>query len=109
MTSTVDDFEAAFQSLMTAVVSPSPSHTHDSEEVKTSVDQTVSRFLDAGKGLEAFFLQKRLYLSAHHPEQLIAEDINDIKIEIQRKENVIQKTQEKVQHWMRILSDKTMV
>ena len=105
MTSSVDEFENAFQSCITALTSPTTNYSHDPEEVKTSADQTVQRFLDSAKAMECFFLQKRLYLSVHRPEQLVKEDIDEIKIEIQRKDAVISKFQEKLQMWQAMLSD----
>lgn len=105
MSNTVDEFEHAFQSCITALTSPSSNYAHDSEEVKTSVDQTVQRFLDSAKAMESFFLQKRLYLSVHKPELLVAEDIAEIKTEIQRKDAVIQRFQEKLQTWQLMLSE----
>lgn len=105
MTSSVDEFENAFQSCITALTSPTTNYPHDTEEVKTSADQTVQRVLDSAKAMECFFLQKRLYLSVHRPEQLIKEEIDEIKIEIQRKDAVISKFQEKLQLWQGMLSD----
>ena len=105
MSNPVDEFEHAFQSCITALTSPAPNYAHDSEEVKTSVDQTVQRFLDSAKSMETFFLQKRLYLSVHKPELLIMEDIQEIKTEILRKDAVIQKFQEKLETWQGMLSE----
>jgi hypothetical protein len=39
----------------------------------TGVDQCVQKFVDIAKQLESFFLQKRLMLSVHKPEQIIKE------------------------------------
>jgi len=104
----VDDFETSFQSCLAAVTNPNTNQIHDIEEVKSSVDQTIQRFLDCAKQLECFFLQKRLYLSVHKPEQLIVEDINDLKAEIQRKDMVMQKYQEKIGAWQSILAEQSV-
>lgn len=105
MSSVVDEFENSFQCCITALTSPTTNFTHDSEEVKTSADQTVQRFLESAKAMECFFLQKRLYLSVHRPEQLIREEIDEIRGEIQRKDQVIGKFQEKLVQWQSMLSD----
>lgn len=105
MSSVVDEFENSFQCCVTALTSPTTNFTHDPEEVKTSADQTVQRFLESAKAMECFFLQKRLYLSVHRPEQLIREEIEEIKGEIQRKDQVIGKFQEKLVQWQSMLSD----
>lgn len=101
----VDEFENSFQACLAALTNPSSNHIHDSDEIKTSVDQTIQRFLDSAKQMECFFLQKRLYLSTHKPEQLIVEDICDLKTEIARKDQVLQKYHEKISVWQSILSD----
>uniref|UniRef100_T1IIE0 Mediator of RNA polymerase II transcription subunit 28 n=2 Tax=Strigamia maritima TaxID=126957 RepID=T1IIE0_STRMM len=55
--------------------------------------------------MECFFLQKRLLLSAQKPEQILREDINELKLELTRKEQLIQKHYEKIQYWQGLLSD----
>lgn len=105
MSSVVDEFEQAFQSCVAAISAPTSNYTHDLEEVKTSADQTVQRFLDSAKQMECFFLQKRLFLSVHRPEQMMKEDIDEIKAEIVRKDAVISRFQDKLQQWQGMLSD----
>src|SRR5258708_2928642 len=55
--------------------------------------------------MEDFFLQKRLLLSIQKPEQIILDDINDLKAEITRKDQVLQKYYEKLNYWQGILSE----
>lgn len=105
MSLSVDEFEQAFQACSAILASNGVNHTHDSEEVKASVDQTIQRFLDSAKALESIFLQKRLYLSVHRPEQSLTEEINDLRAELARKEQVLQRFHEKLDHWKSILSD----
>jgi mediator of RNA polymerase II transcription subunit 28 len=107
-TSLVDEIENAFQACIAVLTIPSSNqnnHIHDSDEIKTSVDQTIQRFLDSAKQMECAFLQKRLFLSSRKPEQLIAEDIADLKSEISRKDQVLQRYHEKIPHLQSILSD----
>lgn len=101
----VDEFENSFQACLAALTNPSSNHIHDSDEIKSSVDQTIGRFLDDARQMECFFLQKRLYLSTQKPEQLIVEDIEELKNEITRKDLIIQKYHEKVTSWQNILND----
>ena len=105
MSLSVDEFEQAFQACTAILGSNGVNHTHDSEEVKASVDQTIQRFLDSAKALESLFLQKRLYLSVHRPEQSLTEEINDLKAELAKKELVLQRFHEKLDQWKIILSD----
>ena len=39
----------------------------------SGLEQSIQKYLDAAKQLETFFLQKRLLLSIHKPEQVITE------------------------------------
>ena len=105
----VDDFENAFQACLATLTNPNCNQIHDSDELKSSVDQTIGRFLDCAKQMECFFLQKRLYLSVHKPEQIIMEDITDLKAEIQRKDMVLAKYQDKIGEWQAILNEQAPI
>ena len=105
MSLSVDEFEQSFQACTAILGSNSVNHTHDPEEAKASVDQTIQKFLDSAKALESIFLQKRLYLSVHRPEQSLAEEIQDLKAEIHKKDMVLQRFNEKLDQWKGILTD----
>ncbi|CAN7990501.1 unnamed protein product [Ixodes hexagonus] len=101
----VDDFENSFQACLAAVTNPDYFYVRDSEEVKTGVEQTIQRFLDVAKQMESFFLQKRLVLSAQKPEQIVMEDNTELKNELARKEQLLQKYHEKIHYWQGLLND----
>ncbi|XP_077501956.1 mediator complex subunit 28 [Amblyomma americanum] len=101
----VDDFENSFQACLAAVTNPDYFYVRDSEEVKTGVEQTVQRFLDVAKQMESFFLQKRLVLSAQKSEQIVVEDNTELKNELARKEQLLQKYNEKILYWQSLLND----
>ncbi|XP_037565695.1 LOW QUALITY PROTEIN: mediator of RNA polymerase II transcription subunit 28-like [Dermacentor silvarum] len=101
----VDDFESSFQACLAAVTNPDYFYVRDSEEVKTGVEQTVQRFLDVAKQMESFFLQKRLVLSAQKSEQMVMEDNTELKNELVRKEQLLQKYNEKIHYWQSLLND----
>uniref|UniRef100_G3MMR1 Mediator of RNA polymerase II transcription subunit 28 n=2 Tax=Amblyomma TaxID=6942 RepID=G3MMR1_AMBMU len=101
----VDDFESSFQACLAAVTNPDYFYVRDSEEVKTGVEQTIQRFLDLAKQMESFFLQKRLVLSAQKSEQIIMEDNTELKNELARKEQLLQKYNEKILYWQSLLND----
>ncbi|KAH7959713.1 hypothetical protein HPB49_013238 [Dermacentor silvarum] len=69
------------------------------------VEQTVQRFLDVAKQMESFFLQKRLVLSAQKSEQMVMEDNTELKNELVRKEQLLQKYNEKIHYWQSLLND----
>lgn len=59
--------------------------------------------------MEAFFLQKRFLLSSLKPELLVKEDNQDLRIEIQRKDELIRKHYEKIDQWKGLLADQQTV
>ncbi|XP_010157414.1 PREDICTED: mediator of RNA polymerase II transcription subunit 28 [Eurypyga helias] len=69
------------------------------------VDQCIQKFLDVARQTECFFLQKRLQLSVQKPEQVIKEDVSELRNELQRKEALIQKHLGKLRHWQQVLED----
>lgn len=103
----VDDFENSFQACLAAVTNPDYFYVRDSEEVKTGVEQTIQRFLDVAKQMESFFLQKRLVLSAQKSEQIVMEDNTELRNELARKEQLLQKYNEKIHYWQSLLNDNT--
>ncbi|XP_061421583.1 mediator of RNA polymerase II transcription subunit 28 [Lethenteron reissneri] len=104
-TNLVDDFEAAFEACCASLVSQEYVNSTDQDEIRTGVDQSIHRFLDVARQCESFFLQKRLQLSVQKPEQVIREDITDLKAELQRKESLIQRHLGKLRHWQAVLED----
>ncbi|XP_070397060.1 mediator of RNA polymerase II transcription subunit 28-like [Dermacentor albipictus] len=101
----VDDFENSFQACLAALTNPNNFYVRDLEEVNTGVGQTIQRFLDVAKQMESFFVQKRLVLSAQKSEQLVMEDNTELQNELARKEQLLQKYNEKIHDWQNLLND----
>uniref|UniRef100_A0A8C5LNV3 Cytosol aminopeptidase n=1 Tax=Leptobrachium leishanense TaxID=445787 RepID=A0A8C5LNV3_9ANUR len=93
--------EACFASL----VSQDYVNGTDQEEIRTGVEQCIQKFLDVARQTECFFLQKRLQLSVQKPEQVIKEDVSELRNELQRKEVLIQKHLTKLRSWQQVLED----
>uniref|UniRef100_A0A2K5Z6Y1 Mediator of RNA polymerase II transcription subunit 28 n=1 Tax=Mandrillus leucophaeus TaxID=9568 RepID=A0A2K5Z6Y1_MANLE len=70
-----------------------------------SVDQCIQKFLDIARQTECFFLQKRLQLSVQKPEQVIKEDVSELRNELQRKDALVQKHLTKLRHWQQVLEE----
>ncbi|NXB31219.1 MED28 polymerase, partial [Eulacestoma nigropectus] len=110
----VDELEASFRSArcfplppacFASLVSQDYANGTDQEEIRTGVDQCIQKFLDVARQTECFFLQKRLQLSVQKPEQVIKEDVSELRNELQRKEALIQKHLSKLRHWQQVLED----
>ncbi|XP_069712358.1 mediator of RNA polymerase II transcription subunit 28 [Phaenicophaeus curvirostris] len=101
----VDELEASFEACFASLVSQDYVNGTDQEEIRTGVDQCIQKFLDVARQTECFFLQKRLQLSVQKPEQVIKEDVSELRNELQRKEALIQKHLSKLRHWQQVLED----
>ncbi|XP_012257992.1 mediator of RNA polymerase II transcription subunit 28 [Athalia rosae] len=109
----VDEFEEAFQQCLNILTkdeslgnnSVGVGLTVDKDEARGEVEQVTLRFIDLARQMEAFFLQKRFLLSALKPELVVKEDINDLKVELVRKEDLIKRHYDKIAVWQNLLAD----
>ncbi|XP_012220447.1 mediator of RNA polymerase II transcription subunit 28 isoform X2 [Linepithema humile] len=111
----VDEFEEAFQQCLSILTKDeglgnngtgaSGGLTVDKDEGRAEMEQATMRFVDLARQMEAFFLQKRFLLSALKPELVVKEEIQELKIELARKEELIKRHNEKIAVWQNMLSD----
>lgn len=101
----VDELESSFEACFASLVSQDYVNGTDQEEIRTGVDQCIQKFLDIARQTECFFLQKRLQLSVQKPEQVIKEDVSELRSELQRKDALVQKHLTKLRHWQQVLED----
>uniref|UniRef100_A0A8C5LRI7 Mediator of RNA polymerase II transcription subunit 28 n=1 Tax=Leptobrachium leishanense TaxID=445787 RepID=A0A8C5LRI7_9ANUR len=102
----VDELESSFEACFASLVSQDYVNGTDQEEIRTEgVEQCIQKFLDVARQTECFFLQKRLQLSVQKPEQVIKEDVSELRNELQRKEVLIQKHLTKLRSWQQVLED----
>ncbi|XP_075050805.1 mediator of RNA polymerase II transcription subunit 28 isoform X2 [Mixophyes fleayi] len=101
----VDELESSFEACFASLVSQDYVNGTDQEEIRTGVEQCIQKFLDVARQTECFFLQKRLQLSVQKPEQVIKEDVTELRSELQRKEALIQKHLTKLRSWQQVLED----
>lgn len=100
--SLLNDFHNSYVNLF-ALLTPPPGpdnhNVHESEEIKVTVDQGVNKFIDSARAMETYFLQNRLMYANQKPDQVIAEEINELENEIKRKDEVIKKFHDKLDSW----------
>ncbi|XP_073430735.1 mediator of RNA polymerase II transcription subunit 28-like [Dendrobates tinctorius] len=101
----VDELESSFEACFASLVSQDYVNGTDQEEIRTGVEQCIQKFLDVARQTECFFLQKRLQLSVQKPEQVIKEDVTELRSELQRKEALIQKHLAKLRSWQQVLEE----
>lgn len=101
----IDDFEEAFQNCVLALTKPEGSTGPNKEEIEFEAQKTINRFIDVARQMEAFFLQKRFQVSTLKPDQLIKDENQDLRIEIQRKEALLNKHYSRLEEWKACLSE----
>uniref|UniRef100_A0A2K5EAG4 Mediator of RNA polymerase II transcription subunit 28 n=1 Tax=Aotus nancymaae TaxID=37293 RepID=A0A2K5EAG4_AOTNA len=70
----------------------------------TLVDKLESSF-EACFEICFWILQDRQSLSVQKPEQVIKEDVSELRNELQRKDTLVQKHLTKLRHWQQVLED----
>uniref|UniRef100_A0A8D2CQN3 Mediator of RNA polymerase II transcription subunit 28 n=1 Tax=Sciurus vulgaris TaxID=55149 RepID=A0A8D2CQN3_SCIVU len=101
----VDELKSSFEACFASLVSQDYVNGTDQEEIRTGVDQCIQKFLDIARQTECFFLQKKLQLSVQKPEQVIKEDVSELRNELQQKDALVQKHLTKLRHWQQVLED----
>ena len=104
----VDELESSFKACFASLVSQDYVNGTDQDEIRTGVDQCIQKFLDIARQTECFFLQKRLQLSVQKPEQVIKEDVSELRNEFQWKDALVQKHLTKLRYWQQVLEDINM-
>lgn len=92
----IDELESSFHNCVLLLTSQDYFNLQDSEETKTSVENAMTKFLDLSRQTEAFFLRKKLLASYQKPEQMLNDDIGDLKAELARKEQLLEKNTERL-------------
>lgn len=99
----IDELETAFQNCISVLTTQEHFNVQDTDETKTGVEQTLNKFLDLARQTEAHFMQKRLVLSKQKPEQMIKDETEDLKAELEKKDALIKRHQERLQKWQLLL------
>lgn len=100
----IDELEASFQNCISSVTSQEYFNSQDTDDIKTGAEQTFQKFIDVCRQTEAFFLNKRLILSKQKPEQVIKDETEDLRAELERKDILIRRNQEKLQQYQALLN-----
>lgn len=62
-------------------------------------------FINLARKIDVFFLQKRFLLTTMRPELLLLEENHDLRLELQRKDELIKKHSEKIEQWKQLLNE----
>ncbi|XP_029423384.1 mediator of RNA polymerase II transcription subunit 28-like [Nannospalax galili] len=99
------ELESSVKDCFASLVSQDHVNGTDQEEIHAGVDQCIQKFLDIARQTECFILQKTLQLSVQKPEQIIKEDVSELRSELQKKDALLQKHLTKLRYWQQVLED----
>lgn len=70
------------------------------EDLRSSAEQNITRFIEAARKLEVFFLQKQLLLSDSGES---CDEIANLRAKLRARDNQIAKYTQKLTEWKKIL------
>lgn len=88
--SPVDELQEAFNACLAI----------PADDLRSSAEQNISRFIEIARKLEVFFLQRQLILSDSGDG---CEEISKLQAQLKARENLIAKYHQKLEEWKRIL------
>lgn len=89
-TNAVDELQGAFRACL----------TFPTEDSKPSAEQNISRFVDAARKLEIFFLQRQLLLADNGEG---SDELAKLRTRIRARQNLIARYQQKLEEWKKII------
>ncbi|CAK9291111.1 unnamed protein product [Gordionus sp. m RMFG-2023] len=102
----VVNFENSFNNCLSLLLTNSENFPqYNFEEKKTDIEYAIESFVEKAKEIESFFIAKRFLHSTSNQDDQLLEEINDLKRELNKKDELIKKHQEKLDNWKNILSD----
>jgi hypothetical protein len=98
-------FILKFQNCLSALTKEDTLTNVDRDEIRVDVEEGLTNFMEKARTMESYFLKKRLEIASQKPELLIRDELNELKMESMRKDELLKKNHEKIAHWQAILSD----
>ncbi|KAF2353438.1 Mediator complex subunit Med28 [Trinorchestia longiramus] len=95
----LDEFEEAYQNCLSPLIREDPLTCVEESELRTNAEANTAHFIEMGRAMQAFFLQKRFQLAAQKPELVMMEDVVELRGELVRKDELIKKQSEKLAEW----------
>lgn len=86
----VDELEKAFEACLSV----------PTEDPKSSAELNITRFIEAARKLEVFFLRKQLLLSDNDEGH---DDLSKLRSQIAAREQILAKYKQKIEDWKKII------
>ena len=103
--SLLSQFELAYAETMSTLTQEDTMYDKSPETIKAEIDNKITKFTDLARQMETFFLQKQFLLYAHKPELHLKDESTELRQEIQRKDELIRKHNERLSQWLKMLQD----
>jgi len=101
----LSQFELAYAETMSTLTQEDTMHDRSPDTIKSEIDTKITKFTDLARQMETFFLQKQFLLYAHKPELHLKDESTELRQEIQRKDELIRKHNERLAQWLKMLQD----
>jgi len=103
--SLLSQFELAYAETMSTLTQEDTMYDRSPETVKAEIENKITKFTDLARQMETFFLQKQFLLYAHKPELHLKDESTELRQEIQRKDELIRKHNQRLEQWLKMLQD----
>ena len=101
----LSQFELAYAETMSTLTQEDTMHDRSPDTIRSEIDTKITKFTDLARQMETFFLQKQFLLYAHKPELHLKDESTELRQEIQRKDELIRKHNERLAQWLKMLQD----
>ena len=97
--SLIAQFEKSYAETMATLTQEDFLYDKAPETLKAELDAKITKFTDLARQMETFFLQKQFLVYAHKPELHLKDESTELRQEIQRKDEIIKKHNERLANW----------
>ena len=106
--SIVEKLEDAFIECITPTIADEASHGISyQDESRLTVDHAITKFFDLAREAEAMFLKQAASVAAKNPEAVLKQEIEELNVELQRKDDVLNNCHKQLKQWQARLNDIT--
>merc|ERR1711992_532150 len=103
--SLIAQFEKSYSETMETLTQEDFVYDKSPETLKAELDTKITKFTDLARQMETFFLQKQFLVYAHKPELHLKDESTELRQEIQRKDEIIKKHNDRLAQWLKMLQD----
>ena len=103
--SLIAQFEKSYSETMATLTQEDFVYDKSPETLKAELDTKITKFTDLARQMETFFLQKQFLVYAHKPELHLKDESTELRQEIQRKDEIVKKHNDRLANCLKMLQD----